>query len=426
MGRRGEIAGAVDFGSREIRVLIAQQEPSGAITVLGHGTAPGRGCVSRGVIQDRNAAQVALKQALGAAEKEARVRAPSLVCGINGRNVETFIRDGSAEVARDVVTLEEMAEARDIASRDILAPGKSITSSVTAQEWYVDGMRVENPVGIRGEVLKTRIHFARIPEVIEENIAVCIAAQRRDLEDMIFTPLASSLGCLTPEDLELGVALLDMGHSTTGLAVYRDLCIRGSHCFEWGGYQITRDVAAGLHISFQEADELILEYGVSNGHITRVFGEEPRDAEDGGETPPRVTLKTAVPGASGTVDRRDLDEIIFERAHELLVKVRQVVKSRGLDKHLVRGLVLTGGASRIKNAVTLAEGVFQVPCRVGMPGSVEILPRGANAPEFAAAVGIIRHAFHYRTAARNGHVEARGAAASAARRVSRFFRRYFF
>jgi cell division protein FtsA len=417
--------GAVDFGSRDIRVLIAQQEPSGAITVLGHGTAPGRGCVSRGVIQDRNAAQVALKQALSGAEKEARVRAPSLVCGINGRNVETFIREGSAEVPRDVVGLDEMAEARDIASRDILAPGKSITSSVTAQEWFVDGMRVENPLGIRGEVLRTRIHFARIPDVIEENIAACIAAQRRELEDMIFTPLAASLGCLTPEDLELGVAVLDLGHSTTGLAVYRDLCIQGSHCFEWGGYQITRDVAAGLHISFQEADELILEYGISDGHIRRVFGEEPADSSAEEETP-RVTLKTAVPGAAGTVDRRDLDEIIFERAHELFVKIRQVLKSRGLTKHLVRGVVLTGGASRIKNAVTLAEGVFQVPCRVGIPGSVEILPPGVNAPEFSAGVGIVRHAFYYRAAARNGQVEARGGAASAARRVSRFFRRYFF
>lgn len=427
MRRRRETVAVVDFGSREIRVLIARKDDGGGIQIIGHGTAPGRGCVSQGVIQDRNAAQVALRQALGAAEKEARVKVRSLVCGINGRNVDTFIREGNVRVERGIVEREHMAEAEDIASRDILAPGKRISCSTSAQEWYVDDLRVQNPLGIRGQVLKTRMHFARLPTVIEENITSCVESQRRELEDLVFLPLAASLGCLTLEDMELGVGVLDLGRSTTGLAVYRDFRILGTHSFEWGGYHITRDVAAGLQLTFEEADELILEYGISKGCIESEFRAEDAEAPppESSDMARRIKLKTVVPGAPTIVDRQKLELIIYERAKELLVKVRQHVNARGLSKNLVRGVVLTGGASLIKNCAALAEAVFQVPCRVGRPNSVEILPQAVNCPQFSGAVGLVRHAFRRRAAARNGHLEPPNPAASLARRFARFLKRYF-
>ncbi len=436
---RADIVGVVDFGSREIRVLIGRQESDGVIHIIGHGTAPGHGCISQGVIQDRNAAQMALRKAIAAAEKEARAHVRSLFCGINGKNVETFIREGNVKIERELVEREHMAEARDIASRDILAPGKRIASSISAQEWYVDDLRVLDPIGICGQVLKTRVHFARLPAAIEDNLVACIESQGRELEDIIFLPLAASLGTLTPEDMELGVAVIDLGRSTTGLAVFRDFRILGTHSFEWGGYHITRDVAAGLQVTFEEADELILEYGISDEFIHREFSEdtdeeeEPEPEPDGPaprhrdrKEPARIKLKTVVAGAPSIVERAELDMIIFERAKELLVKIRQHLNARGLAKNLVRGIVLTGGASVIKNYVALAEAIFQVPVRVGLPNSVEILPHEVKSPEFAAGVGIVRHAFEYRTAARNGRVEARGAMRSNAKRLAGFFKKYFF
>ncbi|MFH1518151.1 MAG: hypothetical protein ABIH17_09780, partial [Pseudomonadota bacterium] len=95
MGKKGEIVGAVDFGSRTVRVLVARKGDDGGIQIIGHGTAPARGCVSQGVIQDLGAAQQALKRALAAAKKEAGVKLSSLFCGVNGKNVETFIREGN-------------------------------------------------------------------------------------------------------------------------------------------------------------------------------------------------------------------------------------------------------------------------------------------------------------------------------------------
>ena len=427
MGYRNDTVGVVDFGSREIRVLIARQSHDGSIEVLGHGTAPSHGCISQGVIQDRNAAQIALKNALTAAEKEARIAVHSLFCGINGRNVETFVREGVVEITHDVVEEDHMLEVRDLASRDILAAGRHITSSITAQEWYVDDLRVLNPLGIRGQVLKTRMHLARLPRVIEENITQCIESVGRDLEDMIFLPIAASLGCLTPEDMELGVAVFDLGRSTTGLAVYREMRILGSHSFEMGGYHITRDVAAGLQISFEEADELILEYGIAESLIDAEYEEDdgPSGNASNADDVPHIKLKTAVPGAPTVVDRAHYDAIVFERAKELMSRVRQYVNSRGLSKNLVRGIVLTGGAARIGNVDLLVEAIFQTPCRVGTPTALSVLPHSITSPEYIGAVGIVRHAFQHRMAARNGHVRAFAGPAGTFRRVGRLIKRYF-
>ncbi len=449
MRGKGEFVGAVDFGSRRIRVLIARRDEDGTIQVIGHGTAPGRGCVSQGVIQDLGAAKMALKQALAAAEKEARMRVSSLFCGVQGRNCETFIREGRVKIPTEAVERREMDEARDIASRDILAPGRRILSSINGQEWYVDDLRVQDPIGIHGQVLKIRVHFARLPTVIEENLVHCITSQNKELEDTVFLPLATAQGCMTPEDMELGAAVLDMGRSTTSLAVYRDRRIMGAHCFEWGGYHVTRDVAAGLQVSFEEADELILEYGISDSYLAealrqeqeRELEESEEHTDDGApaeealpqqpapsrsETRAQIKLKTAVSGAPSIVAREQLDEIMYERARELLVRVRNHLHSSGQANHIVRGMILTGGASQIRNQLALAESVFQVPCRLGVPDTVEILPSAARTPEFSAAAGIVRHAFEYRNAARNGHAEPRGPLVSTFKRAGAAIRKYFF
>ncbi len=431
MARKGEIVGAVDFGSREVRVIIALEGHDGTVQILGHGIAQGRGCVSQGLIQDLSAAQRALKQALHAAEKEAGVKVSSLFCGLSGTNVESFIREGNVKLDRDVVELPHLEEALDLASRDILAPGKHVISSITSQEWYVDDLRVSDPVGIRGSVLKTRVHFAQIPSVIEDNIVTCIESQGRELEDMVFLPLAAGLGCLTPEDRELGVAILDMGRSTTSLAMYRDRRILTTQCFDWGGFHITRDVAAGLHVSFEEADELVLEYGLSEALIQREMDDDVNadDVTEEGASgrSPQIKLKSAVHGAPAIVDREVLEMIIYERSRELLQKVHQYINSRGLSKHLVRGIILTGGAAAIRNQERLAEAVFQVPARRGLPDGIDLMPQPVQSSSFTPVVGVARHGFEYRAAARNGRIEVRrGAIGTVVHGIGSFFGRYFF
>jgi len=430
VGRRGEIVGAVDLGSRQVRVLIARRGDDGVIQIIGHGTEPSRGCVSQGVIQDLGAAQLALKRACAAAEKEAGVKVHSLFCGVNGKNVETYVREGTVKLDKDSVRLEHLEEALDMASRDVLSPGKSVITSITGQEWYVDDERVAEPIGILGSILKTRVHFALLPTVIEDNLISCVESLGRDLEGTVFLPLAASLGCLTPEDMELGVAVLDMGRTTTGLAVYRDRRILATHCFDWGGFHMTRDVAAGLHVSFDEAVELIVEYGISERLISEEANEDEAVADfaeeesAGGGT--QIKLKSNVRGAPSIVDRSMLDMIVFERSKELMTKVRQHLHARGLAKNLVRGIVLTGGCAAIRNQAQLAEAVFQVSARVGLPDGIEVLPQQVNHAAFAPVSGVVRHGFHYRDALRSGRVVTEhGMVGGFFRQIGRVVTRYF-
>ena len=425
MRRKREVVAVADFGSREIRVLVARQDDEGTIQIIGRGAESSRGCISQGVIQNLNAAQVALKKALAAACKDSQPPIKSLFCAIDGLNVETFIREGNTELDQEVVQHHHMQQALGIASHDILAPGKRAISSVTAQEWYVDDLRVMDPVDMRGQVLKTRVHFTLVPSVIVDNLVNCIKSQGLTLEDLIFTPLASGQGCLMPEEMELGVAVLDMGRSSTGLAVYRDHRILGTHCFEWGGFYLTRDVAARFHISFEEANDLILTYGLSSNLIEGNAGsEEPLPSAVEPAVP--VKLKTNVSGSPAIVDRAEVEFVIFQRARELMTKVRQYLESRGLMRNLVCGIVLTGGASAIKNHVQLANAVLQVSSRKGTPNCGENAPQAMADPAYSAAVGVVRHAFAYRAAVRSGRIDAEGAALSWWRRAWRFIKRYIF
>jgi len=422
--KSGDVVAVVDFGARAIRVLMARRLPDGAIEVIGHGSAPGNGCVSQGVIQDLAAAQSALGRALSDAEKEARTRVQALFCGIHGKHVQTYIREATVDLEGEECRVEDMDDAFTGAASDLQQEGTRLTASLAAQEWYIDGLRVREPLGIRGQKLHTRIHFARMPSFFEDNLTHCVEMRGCDIEDMVFTPIASSLGCLTPEDMELGVAVLDMGRSSTGLAVYRDHSIMGTACFEWGAFHLTRDVAAGLQISFEEADELVIEYGIGSEAIQQeaaLEGTTNRTVPFREEAPPRVKLRSAVPGARGIVERSELDGIIHDRAVELLTEARQHLKGAGLSQHLVRGVVLTGGASSLKEFVPLAEGIFQVPCRQGRPMGVGHLPPAVQGPEWSAAVGIMRHAFDFRAAERHGRGED-----GMGRRLQRFIGKYFF
>jgi len=436
VARRGEIVGAVDFGSRDVRVLIGQRDRDGAIQILGHGMAPGRGCVMQGVIQDHGAAQRALKQALAMAEKEAGAKVPRLICGMNGSTVESHIREGRAQLDKDSVELRHMEEALEMASRNVLSPGKKVCSSISSQEWYVDDLRVSDPIGIRGSVLKTRVHFALLPSVIEDNINTVIESQGREVEDVIYVPIAGAMGCLTPEDMELGVCVVDMGRSTCGISIYRDRRILQTHSFEWGGFHITRDVAAGLQISFEEALELIMEYGIADSLLREFGGSNVYQLEattgraystESDKTTAHIKLKSAVRGAPSIADRYELEEIIFERSKELLGAVYEHLDRKNHLDNLIRGIVMIGGSAGIRNMDALATMVFEAPARVGIPDGIDVLPPQVGAPEWVPGVGMLKHGFDYRDAIRSGRIQQqRGLVGGTVHSIGGFFSKYFF
>ncbi len=414
MGKKGEIVSGVDFGARFVRVLVAQRLADGAVKLLGYGSAPSQGCVIRGQIQNLGAAQDVFRKALQQAEHSSGVRIQSVFCGVSAPQVNSLIRDGNLPVQGGVVDLEHLEEARQQAAASSSAAGMQSLSSVTAQEWYIDDMRVAEPLNMSASVLRARIHFALVPLVVVNNLQKCVEAQNCVVEDTVYMPIAAALGCLTPDDMRLGVAVADLGDSAVGAAVYQDGSLVGTETFKWGMSLIQNDIAAALNVPFDEAAALLVEYGLSSNLIKEYLTPPPAaDSDDaivqaaikaGANATAPVKLHNVPAGARTSVPRSELDHIIFARGRELMEILAAAIKSRGYQGRLARGLILTGGGARIHNIEELAGALCGVNTRSGLPQGVD-MPSALNNEEHTPLVGIIRHGLEFRNATGSGRID---------------------
>ncbi len=436
MAKKGDIVAGVDFGGREVRVMIVQQQPNGMVRLLGHGTAPSKGCVRQGFIQNSQAAQAAFSAAMEAAGRNAQLRVQSVFCGVNAPSAVSSIREGKVATTGGVVELENIDEARSHAEQGMMAPAMRALSSVTSQEWLVDGLQVADPLGIRGGVLHTRMHFAQVPEVVLDNLRSCIEAQDCVVEDMVYMPIASALGCMTPEDMQLGTAVVDFGDASTSVAVYRNGCIMGTKTFEFGAALIINDLAGILKVPFDEAFALLEEYGVgmqqirglrqdaADGEVAALLEKHGAGAERGQKM---VKLNKTVGGAPDHVPLSTVEGIIFARAKQLMEKVSRFLIQHQLRTHLVRGLVLTGGGAGIRNIAALAEAVCDTNVRIGLPEGVEMIPQSLNIPSVTPVAGVVRHGLAYRAALHSGRIDRRaGRKKGLLDKIIKFLKKWFF
>jgi cell division protein FtsA len=299
-------------------------------------------------------------------------------------------------------------------------------SSIMAEEWTVDDVRVTTPIGMRGTILKGKVHFAQLPKFIENNLLACIESQGVHIEEFVFMPLAAGVGCLTCEDIQLGAAVIDLGALSTGIAVYLNGGIAASTALNLGCGFIVNDIAAGLKVSFDEAAELLIEYGISD-HRIRTLNKRNGDEKTSSankDTP--IKLQRTGIGAPTTVSRDELDTIIFARSAEIADKAVAQLKNNKLLDRLSRGIVLTGGGAAINNQDALFETKSDLTVRIGVPEGFEELPEFLDLPEWTPVMGIVKYAAVHRQAMRSGHALTRyGDGNSFLARINRFRSKYF-
>ena len=409
MGRKGELVAAADFGARYVRVLIAERTADGSLRYRGDGASPSRGCVRHGQIQNQHDAQRALRAALEEARKKSGAQAQALFCGITSEAARSVVQEGGVPLNKGVVELEHLDSARANAAQNALSPGCYAITSTSSQEWQVDGTRVIEPLGMHGSVLKAKIHVANIPSVAADDLRACIDSQKRILEDFVYQPIAAALGCLSSEDMQLGAAVVDVGHSGIGIAAYHDMSILGTAYIPQGTVLMVNDLSAGLKVRFDEAGEILQEYGVSRLLLDQLQQEGGTDTAHAAPPPPdadspRVKLKSPVNGAPDMVSRRLVDEIIFARAQELAEEIARFLNRHRMNQMLARGIVLTGGGAEIRTFAALLETVSRLPVRVGNPEGLDGMPTYYNTPANAPITGIVRHGLEYYDALRSGRV----------------------
>ncbi|MFO7768102.1 MAG: cell division protein FtsA [bacterium] len=372
------IAG-LDIGTTKIVAIIAEPDENGTLRILGVGRSPSNG-LRRGVVVNLEKTITSIQDALEEAEQHAGVQVNSVYAGIAGDHIRSINSRGVIAVGRGGSEITPSDVERVIeAAKAIALPMDREIIHVIPQEFIVDDQPgIKDPVGMSGVRLEGEIHIITGAVTSAQNIYKSVQRAGVEVEDLVLQPLASSFAVLTEDEKELGVGMLDLGGGTADLAVFYEGSIRHTAVIGLGGENVTNDVAIGLRTPRDQAERIKIQHGVALQEMLETEG--PIEVPGVGGRPPRE------------VSRDVLAAIIEPRMEEIFaLSLREVQRSEYPDL-LTTGLVLTGGGAMLSGACELAEQVFNLPVKLGVPAGVAGLGEEVATPMYATAVGLLHYA----------------------------------
>ena len=244
------------------------------------------------------------------------------------------------------------------------------------QEFLIDSQEgIREPVGMSGIRLEAKVHLVTGAVSAAQNIVKCVQRCGLDVENVVLEQLASSYSVLTEDEKDLGICLVDMGGGTTDIAVFHGGAIQHTAVIPIAGDQVTNDIAVSLRTPTQYAEEIKIKYACALSQLANP--DETIEVPSVGDRPPR------------RLARQTLAEVVEPRYEELFSLVRDELRRSGFEEVIAAGIVLTGGSSKMEGAVELAEEIFHVPVRLGIPQYVEGLADIVRNPIHATAVGLL-------------------------------------
>ncbi|MCK4584875.1 cell division protein FtsA, partial [candidate division WOR-3 bacterium] len=365
----------LDLGTTKISAIIAEVNEKSEINIVGVGTTPSYG-LRRGVVVNLDKTVQGIRQAVGEAELMAGVKVNNVVVGIAGDHIKSFNSRGVIAVSRT----EEGISNEDI--KRVIEQAKAVTIPmdrkiihVLPQDYTVDDQTgIKEPVGMAGVRLEAEVHVVTAAITAIQNIVKSIERANLAIRNIVLQPYASSFAVLDEEEKELGVCLLDVGGGTTDFSIFFEGSIRHTSVVGLGGVNITNDIAIGLRTPRAQAEEIKKRHGAALSSIV-----------DTNET-------MEVPGVGGRkkreVSRQILASIIEPRIEEVFSLVEREIKRSGFDDRLTAGIVLTGGTVKMEGIEQLAERIFDLPVKVGVPKGIVGLTDAVSDPVHAAGIGL--------------------------------------
>jgi cell division protein FtsA len=275
------------------------------------------------------------------------------------------------------------------AARAVAVPADQRILHVLPQEFIIDGQEgIRHPIGMSGVRLEARVHVVTGADSAAQNITKCVARCGLQVDDLILQQLASSYAVLTDDERDLGVCLVDIGAGTTDIAVFTQGAIRHTAVIPIAGDQVTNDIAVALRTPTQSAEEIKIRYACALRQLATA--EESIQVPSVGERPPR------------RLARQTLAEVVEPRYEELFNLVHAELRRSGFEDLVAAGVVLTGGSSKMEGVAELAEEVFHMPVRVGLPQYVTGLSDVVNNQVHSTGVGLLLYG------SRADHVPAAG------------------
>jgi cell division protein FtsA len=265
------------------------------------------------------------------------------------------------------------------AAKAVAIPADQKILHVLPQEFIVDGQEgIRDPIGMSGVRLEAKVHIVTGADSAAQNIEKCIQRCGLTVDDVVLEQLASSFAVLTEDEKELGVCLVDIGGGTTDLAVFANGAIRHTAVIPIAGDQVTNDIAVSMRTPTQYAEDIKIRYACALSQLANP--DESIEVPSVGERPAR------------RLARQTLAEIVEPRYEELFGLVREELRRSGFEEVIAAGIVLTGGSAKMEGAIELAEEVFHVPVRLGVPQSVQGLSDVVRNPIYSTGVGLLLYA----------------------------------
>ena len=375
MGSRRPLQVGLDVGTYKVGVIVAELADGGA-EIVGIGTAASHG-LRKGVVVNIEATVESIRKAVEEAELMAGCEIRSVIAGSAGSHIKGFNSHGVVAVKSREVAAGDVERVID-AARAVALPMDREILHVLPQEFIVDDQDgIKEPLGMAGVRLEARVHIVTGAISSGQNLVKCCNRAGLHVLDVLAGPLAAAEAVLTPEERELGVALIELGGGTTDVVVVHSGAIRHTAVLPIGGNHVTSDLAAGLRTPFAEAERLKQRYGSALASAS----PEEQSIEVSG-----------IGGRSPTLlSRRKLANVIEPRAEEMLTLVKQELARAGCDRILTSGIVLTGGGAVMDHMTGLAERVFRLPVRLGVPLHLHGLVDVVASPMYSTAVGLVLH-----------------------------------
>ncbi|MFP5414540.1 MAG: cell division protein FtsA [Gammaproteobacteria bacterium] len=394
----------LDIGTSKVVAIIGVAGPNGQLEIVGTGMHPSSG-IKKGVVVNIESTVHAIQRAIEEVELMAGCQIHSVYAGIAGSHIRSLNSHGIVAIRDREVHQTDIDRVID-AARAVAIPADQEILHVLPQEFIIDNQEgVREPLGMSGVRLEAKVHLVTCAANAAQNIKKCIRRCGLEVDDIILEQLASSYAVLTEDEKQLGVCLVDIGGGTTDIAVFTEGAIRHTGVIPIAGDQVTNDIAMALRTPTAHAEELKIKYACA---LAQLAG-------------PDETIKVPSVGdrAPRSLSRQALAEVVEPRYDELFTLVQSELRRSGLEDLLAAGIVLTGGTSKMEGVVDLAEEIFHMPVRLGMPQNIQGLADIVNNPIYSTGVGLLLYGLQQQQENRN--VPKKGAASGFVGRIRQWF-----
>ena len=362
----------LDVGTENVRAVIASVDRDGKIAIVGYNEGKSNG-MRKGIPANLAGPASSIDKMLGDAERMGGYDVRSAYVSINGSTVISTHTEGMIAVG----TVEHEIDSQDLDRVEDVAvsgriPANRNVLDVIPLEYALDGQGgIKDPLGMSGARLEMRANVISALTPNCENLKKATLTADVEATRLVPSAVAAAKAVLSEKQKENGVAVIDMGAATTGIAIYEEGDLQYVGVVPAGSNNITNDLAIVLAIDPSLAEEIKLRF------VTGDF-----------DTEKSPVIKIGREGKERAFDRKEVDAVVKARLEDIFLEIRKKLKTARYDQRLPEGIILTGGGAKMRDIDLFAKQMLEASVKIGVPQKLNGVAEAIEKPEFATAVGL--------------------------------------